>query len=263
MVNHSTICAIWAFLAAAVIAWLGFSAGGAAAQEVIDPPARVSSYDRDRAPSRQGGADRRANYINLGAKYVLWKDMRLADGMLDNMAAMLRIEHNHAVYYSVGLGRMWQASLFRFRGDVEVYYGNHNITLRRSNRAGLFELVNGDIDNYGVNLSLFYDFPIFARFSPYLGVSAMALGMHVKLNRRLADSSPLLTELLGEDGRRELKILYGYGFGGGARLAIASWWGVDFGYRFQRWHDCIESKGCALFKQGSVHEARADLVIRF
>ena len=240
------------------------ASGGAAAREVIEPPPRVSAYEGRTAAPSAGNRGERRNYIHLGAKYVLWDDLRLSDGMLENMAAQLQIKHNHAVYYAVALGHAWQASLFRFRGDVELYYGNHNITLTRGNRAGAFELVNGEVDNYGANLNLFYDFPALAGLSPYLGASAMAIGMQIELNRRFDAASPLLDELLGDDGgRKELKILYGYGLSGGVRVAMASWWGVDLGYRFTRWHDCIDSKGCKLVKQDSVHEARADIVIRF
>ncbi len=207
-------------------------------------------------------------YIGVGVKGIFWGDKTLANDPAPaggGAAADLKIEYDDALYYYFVWGSAWDSSFFRFRFDTEIYFGKNDVKLTRATNVA-----EGKITGYGLNLNAYYDLPTFFRFTPYIGASAMALGMELKFDDTAAArglGSQRVDSYISASGTDEriegFNLLYGYGFIGGLRWEIASALALDASYRVVRFSDCVTDRGCNLLLQKTTHEVRAALVLRF
>ena len=233
-------------------------------------------------PSARNSLDTSGSYIGGGVKGIFWGDKTFGadassvDDMGDPLndedgnpltSQDLKIEYDDALYYYFIWGSAWDSSFLRFRFDTEIYFGENDVKLTRGT-----ETANGSIIGYGLNLNAYYDLPTFSRFTPYIGVSAMALGVELEFdNNGEADLllSRRVDDYLGGGGGRTggdtdgFNLLYGFGFTGGLRWEIASALALGASYRIVRLSDCVVNRGCDLLLQKTAHEARAELLLRF
>ena len=226
--------------------------------------------------------DTSGSYIGGGVKGIFWGDKTfggdapsvddMGDPVVDDgtprTSQDLKIEYDDAFYYYFIWGGAWDSSFFRFRFDTEIYFGENDIKLTRADAVA-----NGSIMAYGLNLNAYYDLPTFWRFTPYIGVSAMALGVELEFgNNDEADAlfSRRVDDYLGSGGggggrgdTDGFNLLYGFGFTGGLRWEIASALALGTSYRIVRLSDCVVNRGCDLLLQKTAHEVRAELLLRF
>ncbi len=214
----------------------------------------------------------RGPYISGGVKVIFWGDKTVkADVATSSGGAAhdLRIKYDDAIYYQAIWGNAWDSSFFRFRFDTEIYFGKNDVEMTR---AGLS--AKGKITSYGLNLNAFYDLPTLFRLTPYVGASAMAIGVKLEFDnipaaqaldsRQIEDYLAVGTGIGGSSGDTEnFNLLYGYGFMAGSRIELASGLALGVDYRVIRFEDCVVNRGCALVLQKTSHEIRVELALRF
>jgi opacity protein-like surface antigen len=219
------------------------------------------------------------DYISVGAKYMVLDKRTIADNNTtqgEEETAELVMEYDSTpLLYQVALGSALDSAIFRFRYEVELYVNKLDVKFQRTpaidpTTPGPIVRTEGEMDIYGINLNLFYDLPTIWDFiTPYGGVSGMLLGMRLKMDNQDAAnlSSPVVNDLLDRnddsDGTRGFNAFYGYGFTGGVRWKIASWFALDTSYRIVRLEKCAQGAGCSLLRQDNIHEGRLDLVVKF
>ena len=219
--------------------------------------------------------EERNSYFSFGAKYLRWENNSIADNALIQGAAQnatLSIKYDLPIYYQISFGSGLKHKLFRFRYDIEFSFGMQDVKLSRALTGSTTSATEyeAELEVYGLNLSLFYDLPtLFNVLTPYGGASGMLLGLQAKMSDATATAlaSPNVNDLLGRSrdsgSTRGFNLLYGYGFAGGLRWDLAPWLALDTGYRFVRYEGCIEDVSCGLIRQENIHEARANVVVRF
>ena len=205
--------------------------------------------------------DTRGSYVSAGGSYARWDDFTVSFGGDANY----RVEYDDVGQFSATLGSAFVAQLLRFRYELEFFYGEGDLNVRRGAVSQ-----RGTADFYGGALNLFYDSPPFlaGRLTPYLGGGVMLMGVNLDLPPLAAipgDSSSLIDNFNNEVAnalKGDAEFAYGFSFLFGARVEIASLLAIDLGYRYGS-VETTDNRGRARFVGEEFHEGRAALILRY